>query len=74
MDRRSFIRFGLGVSGLALVCTPGAFVAEAIGADGPAFLGPAYAPFDPAGQARRNMDLAVSNERLHDRRRLPNPK
>src|SRR5215469_17596706 len=36
-----------------------------IGADGPAFLGPAYAPFDPAGQARRNMDLAVSDERLH---------
>ncbi|HVX14454.1 MAG TPA: DUF1501 domain-containing protein [Pirellulales bacterium] len=41
-----------------------------IGSDGPAFLGPAYAPFDPAGQARRNMNLAVSDERLHDRREL----
>jgi hypothetical protein len=41
-----------------------------IGADGPAFLGPAYAPFDPAGQARRNMDLSVSNDRLHVRREL----
>ncbi|HEV3342092.1 MAG TPA: DUF1501 domain-containing protein [Pirellulales bacterium] len=41
-----------------------------IGADGPAFLGPAYAPFDPAGQARRNMELAISDERLHDRREL----
>jgi hypothetical protein len=41
-----------------------------IGADGPAFLGPAYAPFDPAGQARSNMELAVSDERLHDRREL----
>ena len=33
MDRRSFIRFGLGASGLALVCTPGAVVADAFGAD-----------------------------------------
>jgi uncharacterized protein (DUF1501 family) len=41
-----------------------------IGSDGPAFLGPAYAPFDPAGQARRNMELAVSDERLQDRREL----
>ena len=41
-----------------------------IGSDGPAFLGPAYAPFDPAGQARKNMRLAVSNERLEDRRML----
>ncbi|HWB10675.1 MAG TPA: DUF1501 domain-containing protein [Pirellulales bacterium] len=41
-----------------------------IGADGPAFLGTAYAPFDPAGQARRNMERAVSDERLHDRREL----
>jgi hypothetical protein len=41
-----------------------------VAADGPAFLGPAYAPFDPTGQARRNMDLAISDERLHDRREL----
>ena len=41
-----------------------------ITADGPAFLGTAYAPFDPGGQARRNMTLAVSRERLDDRRYL----
>ena len=41
-----------------------------IAADGPAFLGPAYAPFDPAGQARRNMDLSVKDDRLQDRREL----
>jgi hypothetical protein len=41
-----------------------------IGADGPAFLGPAYAPFDPSGQARRNMSLAVPEDRLDDRRAL----
>ncbi len=35
-----------------------------IGADGPAFLGPAFAPFDPSGQARRNMSLAVPEERM----------
>jgi hypothetical protein len=41
-----------------------------IGTDGPAFLGAAYAPFDPSGQARRNMALAVPEERLDDRREL----
>ncbi|HET6880926.1 MAG TPA: DUF1501 domain-containing protein [Pirellulales bacterium] len=41
-----------------------------VGSDGPAFLGPACAPFDPAGQARRNMDLIVTDERLQDRREL----
>jgi hypothetical protein len=41
-----------------------------IGSDGPAFLGTAYAPFDPAGQARRNMALVVDNDRLDDRRNL----
>ena len=41
-----------------------------IAADGPAFLGPAYAPFDPSGQARKNMNLVVSDERLSDRRAL----
>lgn len=41
-----------------------------IGSDGPAFLGTAYAPFDPAGQARRNMALVVDNSRLDDRRNL----
>ena len=38
--------------------------------DGPSFLGTAYAPFDPAGQALRNMTLSVSQERLDDRRTL----
>lgn len=41
-----------------------------IASDGPAFLGPAYAPFDPSGQARKNMNLLVSDERLNDRRAL----
>jgi hypothetical protein len=40
------------------------------GIDGPAFLGAAYAPFDPAGQALKNMSLAVSEKRLDDRRSL----
>jgi hypothetical protein len=39
-------------------------------ADGPAFLGTAFAPFDPAGEARRNMALAVQEPRLDSRRQL----
>jgi hypothetical protein len=38
--------------------------------DGPAWLGPAYAPFDTGGNARRNMDLQVALNRLHERRSL----
>ncbi len=41
-----------------------------IGSDGPSFLGTPYAPFDPAGQALKNMTLAVSEKRLDDRRML----
>jgi hypothetical protein len=41
-----------------------------IATDGPAFLGAAYAPFDPSGQARRNMTLTINEERLDDRREL----
>ena len=41
-----------------------------IGSDGPAFLGAAYNPFDPGGQARRNMSLVVDRTRLDDRRAL----
>jgi hypothetical protein len=41
-----------------------------IGSDGPAFLGAAYSPFDPAGQARRNMNLTLKQSRLDDRRGL----
>jgi hypothetical protein len=40
------------------------------GIDGPAFLGTAYAPFDPAGQALKNLSLAVPENRLGDRRAL----
>jgi hypothetical protein len=40
------------------------------GTDGPAFLGTAYSPFDPAGQALKNMQMAVSEKRLDDRRAL----
>jgi hypothetical protein len=39
-------------------------------ADGPAFLGTAYGPFDPAGEARRNMALAVDQQRLANRRSI----
>ena len=39
-------------------------------ADGPAFLGTAFGPFDPAGDARRNMELAVQQARLDSRREL----
>ncbi|MBW3598778.1 MAG: DUF1501 domain-containing protein [Planctomycetes bacterium] len=39
-------------------------------ADGPAFLGAAYSPFDPNGQARQNMSLVVERRRLDDRRAL----
>ncbi len=41
-----------------------------IGSDGPAFLGAAYNPFDPSGQARNNMSLVVDKSRLDDRRAL----
>ena len=41
-----------------------------IAADGPAFLGPSFAPFDPSGQARKNMSLTVNDQRLSDRRVL----
>lgn len=43
---------------------------NAIQADGPAFLGTACAPFDPQGQARKNMNLDTKLERLSDRRAL----
>lgn len=39
-------------------------------ADGPSFLGAAYGPFDPAGEARRNMSLVVDRARLEDRRAM----
>jgi hypothetical protein len=38
--------------------------------DGPAWLGPAYAPFDVSGNARNNMNLQVAVDRLADRRSL----
>ncbi|HEV3136491.1 MAG TPA: DUF1501 domain-containing protein [Pirellulales bacterium] len=41
-----------------------------VGSDGPSFLGTAYAPFDPSGQALKNMTLAVPEKRLDDRRML----
>jgi uncharacterized protein (DUF1501 family) len=41
-----------------------------IGSDGPAFLGPAYAPFDPSGETRKNMALDTPLERVTDRRQL----
>ncbi|RLS57911.1 MAG: DUF1501 domain-containing protein [Planctomycetota bacterium] len=39
-------------------------------ADGPAFLGTAYGPFDPGGEARRNMSLTVERTRLDNRREM----
>ena len=41
-----------------------------IGSDGPAFLGAGFSPFDPGGQARRNMSLVVDRNRVDDRRSL----
>ena len=38
--------------------------------DGPAWLGPAYAPFDTSGNSRDNMNLRVALEQLADRRSL----
>jgi hypothetical protein len=38
--------------------------------DGPAWLGSSYAPFDVGGNARRNMNLTVTADRLADRRSL----
>jgi hypothetical protein len=40
------------------------------GIDGPAFLGTACAPFDPSGQALKNLSLAVPQKRVDDRRFL----
>ena len=39
-------------------------------ADGPAFLGTAYGPFDPGGEARRNMSLSIEKSRLSNRRAM----
>jgi len=39
-------------------------------ADGPHFLGPAYAPFDSSGQARNNLNINLPLDRFHDRRGL----
>ena len=39
-------------------------------ADGPAFLGTAFGPFDSGGEARRNMALNVTKSRLDSRRSL----
>lgn len=39
-------------------------------ADGPSWLGAAYAPFDVGGEARQNMNINVNLNRLGDRRSL----
>lgn len=39
-------------------------------ADGPSWLGHAYAPFDTSGRARSNMDMKVTANRLDDRQSL----
>jgi hypothetical protein len=39
-------------------------------ADGPHWLGPAYAPFDVGGQARNNLNVRLPLDRLDDRRSL----
>ncbi len=39
-------------------------------ADGPAWLGQPYAPFDTSGRARNNMDLKIKADRLDDRQSL----
>jgi hypothetical protein len=41
-----------------------------VGFDGPAFLGSAFAPFNPSGEARNNMTVSIPESRLADRREL----
>ncbi len=41
-----------------------------IGSDGASFLGPASGPFSPGGNARQEMTLRISDERLEDRRHM----
>ena len=41
-----------------------------IGADGAAWLGRAFEPFEPSGDGRKNMNLNVGSDRLADRRAL----
>ena len=41
-------------------------------ADGPHFLGTAYAPFDIGGQARNNLEVRVGMDQLGARRHLLN--
>lgn len=43
-----------------------------IRSDGPGWLGPAYSPFNPGGQARKNMEVSVPADRFQDRRSLLN--
>jgi hypothetical protein len=38
--------------------------------DGPAWLGAPYAPFDTGGNARNNMNMKVTLDRLHDRKSM----
>ncbi|HEV3079591.1 MAG TPA: DUF1501 domain-containing protein [Gemmataceae bacterium] len=38
--------------------------------DGPAWLGPAYAPFDSSGDSRNNMNLRLTLDKLSERRSL----
>jgi len=38
--------------------------------DGPAWLGAPFAPFDTTGEARNNMNLSLTLDRLSDRRSL----
>jgi hypothetical protein len=39
-------------------------------ADGPAWLGPTYSPFDTSGESRNNMDLRIALNNLDERRSL----
>jgi uncharacterized protein (DUF1501 family) len=41
-----------------------------IGADGAAWLGRAFEPFEPSGEGRKNMNLSLAPDRLADRRTL----
>jgi hypothetical protein len=43
-----------------------------INAEGPGWLGARYSPFDPSGQARKNMNISLPAEQFQDRRVLLN--
>src|SRR5436305_4133 len=68
--RRDFLKVGVRGANNARTGLPNYVRLGGILGDGPAWLGSAYAPFDTAGNARNNMNLRVTLDRLAERRGL----